>query len=113
MRKYIFILAFLAFTIPTRVAYGQSPKGTIRGTVIDKVTKVTLPGANVLLLNVNPIAGTTTNEEGDFRLDGVDRRPRKSQNQFPWLQGGCFKQPYSEFWKGAGHFSGNGRNGKR
>ena len=71
MRKYIIILAFLTFTIPTRVAYGQSPKGTIRGTVIDKVTQVTLPGANVLLLNVNPIVGTTTNEAGNFRLEGV------------------------------------------
>lgn len=71
MRKYIFILAFLAFTIPTRVAFGQSPKGTIRGTVIDKVTQVTLPGANVLLMNVTPIVGTTTNEAGNFRLEGV------------------------------------------
>jgi len=43
----------------------------IRGTVIDKVTQIPLPGASVVLLGTNPIIGTTTNSDGEFKLENI------------------------------------------
>lgn len=71
MRYSIFILALLTLFLPCRFAFGQTPKGTIRGTVTDRITQTTLPGANVLLMNTIPAVGTTTDEKGNFRLEGV------------------------------------------
>jgi hypothetical protein len=44
---------------------------TIRGTVTDKSTQAPLPGATIILLNSNPLSGTTTDEEGNFKLKNV------------------------------------------
>jgi len=41
---------------------------TIRGTVIDKVSQTTLPGASVVLINSNQLIGTTTDLDGNFKL---------------------------------------------
>ena len=46
-------------------------KQTIRGTIIDKVTQSPLPGASVVLLNTNPLKGTTTNADGEFKFEDV------------------------------------------
>jgi hypothetical protein len=45
---------------------------TIRGTVIDKQTKVTLPGANVILTSAEPIKGVSTDENGRFRFEDIE-----------------------------------------
>ncbi len=44
---------------------------TIRGTIIDKVTQTPLPGASVIILNTNPIIGTTTDMDGEFKFEKV------------------------------------------
>lgn len=44
---------------------------TIRGTVIDKDTQIPLPGANIVLLDSEPLRGTSTDENGKFRLENV------------------------------------------
>lgn len=44
---------------------------TIRGHVIDKESKTPLPGANIVLLNVEPLTGTVTDNDGNFRLTKV------------------------------------------
>lgn len=44
---------------------------TIRGTVVDRVTQTSLPGASVVLVNANPIIGTTTDVDGNFRLSQI------------------------------------------
>lgn len=44
---------------------------TIRGTVYEKATMMPLPGANVILLNTDPVTGTSTDIDGRFRLDNV------------------------------------------
>ncbi|MFW6289467.1 MAG: TonB-dependent receptor [Mariniphaga sp.] len=43
----------------------------IRGKVVDKLTQMPLPGANVVLLNSEPLVVTSTNEEGEFRIENV------------------------------------------
>jgi hypothetical protein len=42
---------------------------TIRGTIIDKTTNIPIPGANVIILNTNPLIGTTSDVDGNFRLE--------------------------------------------
>lgn len=66
--KLFFLLAILAFCQVT-VRSAIVPTGTIRGTVTDQVTKATLPGANVVVLNTSPIVGTSTDSEGRFRIE--------------------------------------------
>jgi hypothetical protein len=44
---------------------------TIRGHVTDKESKTPLPGANVILLQSDPLIGTATDNDGNFRLEKV------------------------------------------
>ena len=46
----------------------QTLTQTVRGKVVDQVTKVPMPGATVMLLNSEPLMGTTTDLEGEFKL---------------------------------------------
>jgi hypothetical protein len=74
MRRRQFILAFLilfAILLADQGLFAQNLTQTIRGTVIDKETRSPLPGANVVILNSDPFQGTTTSEDGRFRLEKV------------------------------------------
>ncbi|HZY81822.1 MAG TPA: TonB-dependent receptor [Cyclobacteriaceae bacterium] len=44
---------------------------TIRGTVVDKISKTPLPGATVVLVNSDPLIGSTTDSDGNFKLSKV------------------------------------------
>jgi hypothetical protein len=70
MKKFIAILILL-FTHQIIVNAASALKGTIRGVVIDRITKNTLPGANIILLNTNPIIGTSSNVDGKFRFENI------------------------------------------
>jgi len=50
---------------------GQPLTQTIRGVIIDKDTKITLPGANVVVLNTNPLLGGSTGVDGKFKIENV------------------------------------------
>ncbi len=43
----------------------------IRGTIVDKVSQMPLPGANLVILNTDPLVGSTTDVDGNFRLEKV------------------------------------------
>lgn len=49
-------------------ASAQTLTQTIRGTVVDQVTKMPLPGATVIILNTDPLTGATTDAEGEFKI---------------------------------------------
>ena len=66
--KQLFFLAIILFSSAS--TWAQQVQ-TIRGHVIDKESKSSLPGANVVLLNVEPLTGTVTDNDGNFRLDKV------------------------------------------
>jgi len=55
---------------------------TIRGHVIDKESKTPLPGANVVLLNTQPMIGTMTDSEGNFRIEKVAIGRQSAQVSF-------------------------------
>jgi len=44
---------------------------TIRGRVVDKVSQSPLPGATVLIPDTDPLIGTTTDVNGNFRLGNI------------------------------------------
>lgn len=66
---YLFLLVF--FMLNVHAQNGNNLKQVIRGRVVDKQTQAPLPGANVILLDSEPFYGTTTNENGEFRLEKV------------------------------------------
>jgi hypothetical protein len=49
----------------------QTLTQTIRGTIVDQVTKMPLPGATVIVLNTDPLMGATTNIEGEFKIQKI------------------------------------------
>lgn len=68
MKRFFILPLFLAFTFS---AYAEVVTQTIRGTVMDKQTRITLPGANVILTHIDPIRGTSTDDNGNFRFNEV------------------------------------------
>lgn len=44
---------------------------TIRGQVVDKITRTPLPGATIVILDSDPLKGTITDLEGYFKLEDV------------------------------------------
>jgi hypothetical protein len=66
--KRILTLTFFLFAFTAIKAQSFQ---TIRGTVTDKESKTPLPGATVVLLGSEPLKGTVTDGEGNFRLEKV------------------------------------------
>jgi hypothetical protein len=50
-------------------AQNQQPAGVIRGTVTDAASGQILSGITVVILDSNPVIGTTTDDRGNFHLD--------------------------------------------
>jgi len=63
-------LLFL-LTIITISASGQQLSQNIRGKITDSESEATLPGAMVMVEDVQPIIGATTDENGNFSLEKV------------------------------------------
>ncbi len=66
-QKAVMVIAVLLFTANTFAQLTQ----TIKGTVIDEASQVTLPGAAVFIVNTSPVKGTITDAEGAFSLAGI------------------------------------------
>jgi len=63
---FIFVLLFSSHTI-----FSQNLSQTIRGNVVDKETGQPLIGANIIVLNSEPLLGAVTDEKGNFRIVNV------------------------------------------
>lgn len=50
---------------------GQQPSQSVRGTVIDSDTKMGVPGANVIILDSEPLIGVATDASGNFKLPQI------------------------------------------
>jgi len=51
--------------------FSQTPTQIIRGKIIDAETKITLPGANIVLMFSDPLKGATSNTGGNFTIENV------------------------------------------
>lgn len=64
--KFICLFLFV-FTIQQV----EAQTGTIRGKVTDALTNEPLPGANITLLDTNPLIGAATNQNAEFELTNI------------------------------------------
>ena len=53
------------------VLHGQTLTQTVRGKIVDQESRTALPGANVIVLDANNLLGSTTDVEGNFRIENV------------------------------------------
>jgi len=67
-RLYVLFFFELFFLIH---ASAQDLSQTIRGVVVDAVIKTPIPGANIIVLDTDPMIGTTTDRDGLFRIENV------------------------------------------
>ena len=70
-RFLVSILLIVLFLPAKATNSNQDLKQVIRGTIVDKQTQMPLPGANIALLNSDPVVGTITNANGEFRLENI------------------------------------------
>ena len=68
--KFLHILLMLSIFVNIGNAQSELTQ-TIRGAVIEKSTMMPLPGANVIILDSDPVIGTSTDINGKFRIDNV------------------------------------------
>ena len=61
-------LLLVIFCFAINPLHAQNLTQTVRGKVVDQVTKVPMPGATVMLLNTDSLMGTTTDLDGEFKL---------------------------------------------
>jgi len=66
-KLYYSVIAFFIIS----QAFGQQQSQTLRGTVLDADSKIPLVGVQVIILNTDPIVGTTTDIKGEFVLRSV------------------------------------------
>ena len=65
------LLFTLFFIISIKLFPQEKYTQTIRGTIVDMHSEISLAGATVVLLGTTPPVGTITNENGEFRLKNV------------------------------------------
>jgi hypothetical protein len=68
-RKQFFIGLLLLLT--SFLGQAQSIGQVIKGKIVDAVSQVPLPGASIVIINSNPLTGTVTDAEGNFKLPHV------------------------------------------
>lgn len=71
MKRVITLFVIVALTVNEFQLPAQRLKQTVKGTVVDGESKVTLPGSNIVILNTEPLIGGMSDLEGRFRLENV------------------------------------------
>jgi len=68
--KRLFLLLVISLFLK-QSNFAQTPTQIIRGTVVDEITKISLPGATVVLVDLDPVMGVNADIDGKFRLENV------------------------------------------
>jgi len=66
-----FAITIVAILLCSGISFSQVIKQTISGKVCDKHTQKALPFATVVVLNSDPLIGTSTDIDGNFKLEEV------------------------------------------
>ena len=69
MKKLVIILQCIVYF--SSISFAQTITQTVKGKVFDKTTLEPIIGASIILLNSEPLNGTTTNFDGEFILEKV------------------------------------------
>ena len=70
MTKRCILILLIIFLI-IKFAISQNLTQTVRGNIIDNDNKLPLIGVEVILPGTQPLIGTTTDEDGNFRLENI------------------------------------------
>jgi hypothetical protein len=65
------LVCFGLLLLITQVIAQEQLSQTIRGTIFDHVSQIPLPGATVFVIGSDPVIGTATDADGNFRLTKV------------------------------------------
>lgn len=65
------IPAFCMLIAGSHALKAQSLTQTVRGKILDEDTRMSLPGANIVVLETANFLGTSSNNDGSFRIDNV------------------------------------------
>ncbi|HEX2394675.1 MAG TPA: carboxypeptidase-like regulatory domain-containing protein [Bacteroidales bacterium] len=71
MNRYSRIQAIILFHLFSICISAQNALQTIKGTVRDAYSQVTLPGATVTIMDTEPVIGITTDINGEFRIKDI------------------------------------------
>lgn len=71
MKIAVFFYFLSLLLIIPREVFPQMLTQTVRGKVVDEDSKSPVTGANVIILNSEPLRGTVTDAHGNFRLENV------------------------------------------
>jgi len=71
MKRKTYLWLFIAVALSVLQANAQYSTQVVRGSVTDKQSLMTLPGANVVIVGSNPPKGASTGTDGSFRITGV------------------------------------------
>lgn len=72
--KVLFAIATIFLMISLLATISANAKDlhqTIRGTIMDQDSKSPVIGANIIVINSNPLLGSSTNADGQFRIEKV------------------------------------------
>ncbi len=70
--KLFIYLALYAFSLVSfKIANSQNLTQVIKGNIVDVETQATLPGATVVILGTNPTLGTSTDMDGNYRIENA------------------------------------------
>ena len=69
MKKFIPITLMLSLF--TTLTFGQNLTQVVRGTIVDTDSKLPLIGVTLVILDTNPLAGTSTDVNGVFRFERI------------------------------------------
>lgn len=64
-------LFLVIFCFAINPLHAQTLTQTVRGKVVDQVSKAPIPGATVMILNTDPLMGVATDVDGDFKISQV------------------------------------------
>jgi len=84
------LIGFIALMCPALMM--AQPVGNIRGIVTDGASGQALPYVSVVVLNSNPVIGTTTDETGHFRLNSLPVGRCDIQSSFLGYEPAVFKE---------------------
>jgi hypothetical protein len=71
MRQIIILMVATTIISVSNPAYSQKRIQTVKGKVIDSESQIGLPGATIVIVDSNPTVGTTSDVNGNFRLEKV------------------------------------------
>lgn len=91
IRSEFLLITFMLLFLNIVAQNNNNNQPVIRGKVIDKQTQTPLPGANVVLIDSDPLMVTATNQDGEFRLKNVPNGRQAIQISFVGYHNGFIR----------------------